>query len=253
VQGSSCNDGNPFTSGDVLNGSCVCQGTFGPGNNWTLTVNTDAAATDLSWQILEDGTANVLASGGPYPPNTTNTPSFFVPDNLCWDLVFTDANCDGEVIPGGWMLKDHLARRVIDNLNNAAAMGCSATPNLPFCSPLGGDKLTVASCDREDWLSTEFIVAHPNEDVSAEWTVGDQTDDGYQFWFQNPLGGYSRRITHTHADAMGFGPPSATRACHMPLTFVTNPLPFNVLLNVRVRSIVNGVYSAYGPPAASSC
>ena len=67
------------------------------------------------------------------------------------------------------------------------------------------------------------------------------------FWFFDPVGGYSRRILHNHATSMGFGPPSATRACHMPLNFVTNPLPQNVLLNVRVRSLVNGVYSQFGP------
>ena len=33
----------------------------------------------------------------------------------------------------------------------------------------------------------------------------------------------------------------------MPLNFAPNPIPFNVLLNVRVRSLVNGVYSEFGP------
>ena len=32
--------------------------------------------------------------------------------------------------------------------------------------------------------------------VTAEWQVGDQTDDGYQFWFFDADGGYSRHHPH---------------------------------------------------------
>ncbi|MCB9168693.1 MAG: T9SS type A sorting domain-containing protein [Flavobacteriales bacterium] len=215
-------------------------------DNWTLTFWTDPNGGETAWNITEYGTANVLASGSGYSSNSMVTETICVPPGMCWDLTFTDSGNDG--IPGGgWVLRDQNGDRVIDNTGNGGAFSSSATPGLPFCSPIGSDHLIFSSCDRMDWLSNEFIVASANPAVNAQWGMGDQTDDGYQFWFSDPVGGYDRRIFHSHAQSMGFGPSTATRACHMPLTWVTYPLPTNTLLNVRVRSRVNGVYAEFGP------
>jgi hypothetical protein len=136
---------------------------------------------------------------------------------------------------------------VIDNGGNGGAFTSSCEPDLEFCDPVSSRALTSGSCDRMDWLAHEFIVAAPHAAVSAQWGVGDQTDDGYQFWFFSPVGGYNRRILHSHAVSMGYGPANETRACHLPLNFTPVPLPFSTLLNVRVRTLVNGSYGDFGP------
>jgi subtilisin-like proprotein convertase family protein len=245
INGDSCSDGNPFTSGDILVG-CVCIGIPVPCDNWTLTTYTDGAGSETTWQIVDATSPFVLASGGPYPNNSSIAQTVCVPQGACFDLVFNDAGGNG-INPGGWVLTDQSGRRVIDNYGNGAAFASTCQPSKEFCNPVSSDALTIGSCDKLTWLPNDYIVANPNAAVSAQWLIGDQTDDGYQFWFLNPVGGYSRRILHNHDNSMGYGPPSATRACHLPLSFTPNPIPFNTLLNVRVRSLVNGVYNDFGP------
>ena len=246
--GDPCDDLNPFTANDTLSALCNCVGTPVPCDNWTLDIVNFNNAGTTSWQIIEDGTANLLDSGGPYPNGSSTTETIWVPQGLCWDLILTDTGADGMASPGGWILKDNNGKRVLDNTAAGDGTWSTAVPDLPFCNPVGSDGLIIGSCDKMDWLITNFIVANPNAAVSAEWLVGDQSDDGYQFWFQDPEGGYTRRILRNHATSGGFGPPSATRACHLKLSsMVTLPLPYNTLLNVRVRSLVNGVYADFGP------
>jgi hypothetical protein len=109
--------------------------------------------------------------------------------------------------------------------------------------------LIYTSCDKLDWDNGQYIVAAPNAAVSAQWQVGDQTDDGYQFWFFDPNGSYGYTKFRNHATSDGFGPPSAVRACHLKINNWTpaNQIPVGVLMNVKIRSRVNGVNSAWGP------
>jgi hypothetical protein len=73
-----------------------------------------------------------------------------------------------------------------------------------------------------------------------------QTDDGYQYWIFNPDGGYNRRITLNHTQ--GAGPAGPTRCATLSLSsIVTFPVPQYVLLNIRVRGLVNGVFNEFGP------
>ncbi|HOZ41313.1 MAG TPA: T9SS type A sorting domain-containing protein, partial [Flavobacteriales bacterium] len=73
--------------------------------------------------------------------------------------------------------------------------------------------------------------------------------DGYEFWIFDPNGSYSFRRFRNHATSDGFGPASATRACHMKLNnwAAVSHVPANVLMNVRVRARVNGVNGQFGP------
>ncbi|MFN8408714.1 MAG: hypothetical protein U0V45_05185 [Flavobacteriales bacterium] len=45
-------------------------------------------------------------------------------------------------------------------------------------------------CDKTNWLPTDVIIASEDPAVSAQWGIGDQTDDGYTFWFLDPCGSY---------------------------------------------------------------
>ena len=59
--------------------------------------------------------------------------------------------------------------------------------------PLGSDGLMAASCDDEERLMSEQLVAMENPAVSAEFGGLDASTSGYQFWIFDPDGSYSRR------------------------------------------------------------
>ena len=249
VIGSACNDGNPFTAGDVLQNDCSCAGTPVPCDNWTLSITTDGAGSETTWQIVDATSPFVLASGGgSYGNNTTVNETVCVPQGACFRLTVNDAGNNG-ITGGGWTLTDNLGRLIVDNTGNGGAFTSSCTTGEPWCSqPSSAQTLIASSCGRTNWLPNEVIIASADAAVSAQWGIGDQTDDGYQFWFENPVGGYTRRIFRNHATSGGNGPANALRASKLALgSIVTNPLPANTLLNVRVRSRVNGVNGAWGP------
>ena len=247
--GDTCNDGNPFTTGDVLQNDCSCAGTPVPCDNWTLSFITDGAGSETTWQIVDATSPFILASGGgSYGNNTTVNETVCVPQGACFRLTVNDAGNNG-ITGGGWTLTDNLGRLIVDNTGNGGAFTSSCTTGEPWCSqPSSAQTLIASSCGRTNWLPNEVIIASADAAVSGQWGIGDQTDDGYQFWFENPVGGYTRRIFRNHATSGGNGPANALRASKLALaSIVTNPLPANTLLNVRVRSRVNGVNGNWGP------
>jgi hypothetical protein len=171
-----------------------------------------------------------------------------LPDG-CYTLRVLDSAGDG-MTSGGYILRTVNGERIIDNRNNFSTGSVSAiSGGEGFCLPLSNDQLSFSSCDKLDWTSGQYVVATPNAAVSAQWLVGVQTDDGYEFWIFDPNGSYSFRRFRNHATSDGFGPASATRACHMKLNnwAPANQVPANVLMNVRVRARVNNVNGAFGP------
>ncbi|MBV6404675.1 MAG: hypothetical protein GFGODING_01430 [Flavobacteriales bacterium] len=220
---------------------------LGCDNPIELELTTDGNGAETSWEIIPIGFTYAILSGSGYPDNATLTVSACLPTG-CFRLRVLDAGGDG--IPGGgYVLRDTSGLRIIDNVGNGGGFTTeSALYNQQgFCLPNGTVDLTFRNCDKEDLLIGDAIECDPDPAVSAEWGVGDQTDDGYQFWFFDPNGSYSRRILRTHATSGGFGPAVATRACRLALaSIVTNPLPLDLLLNVRVRTLVNGVYGPFG-------
>ncbi len=245
--GDSCNDSNPFTTGDVLNASCVCVGTPVPCDNWTLTIDAGTDGSAITWQMVDANSPFVLDNGGPYTNGSSNAETICVPQGACFNLTFTD-DANG-IAGGGWKLVDNNGRRILDNVNNGGCFSGTSTNPLPFCNePASAQTVIATQCDKENWIMSDVIIASVNAAVSAQYGIGDQTDDGYQFWFYNPCGGYSRRIFRNHATSGGQGPANALRATKLALsTMVTNPLPIGQLLNVRVRARVNGVDAAWGP------
>jgi hypothetical protein len=248
VIGSACDDNNCFTTNDVLNNSCVCVGTSVPCDNWTLTIDAGTNGGEISWQITEDGGPCVLATGGPYGNGSTNNVNVCVPQGNCFNLTFTDAGGNG-IVGGGWKLVDNNGRRILDNVGNGGCFANTTTTALAFCNqPASAQTVIPIHCDKENWIMSDVIIASANPAVSAQYGIGDQTDDGYQFWFQSTCGTYSRQIFRNHATSGGQGPANAIRATKLALsTMVSNPLPVGELLNVRVRARVNGVNGTWGP------
>ncbi len=246
--GSACDDNNCFTTDDVLDETCVCVGTSVACSNWTLTIDAGTNGGEISWQIIEDGGPCVLATGGGYTNGSTNNVNVCVPQGNCFKLTVTDAGGDG-IVGGGWKLVDNNGRRILDNVGNGTCFGSSSTHDEAFCNELASAQTVItAHCDKENWIIGNTIIASADNAVSAQYGIGDQTDDGYQFWFFNPCGGYNRRIFRNHATSGGNGPANALRASKLALaTLVTNPLPVGELLNVRVRTRINGVNGNWGP------
>ncbi len=248
VIGSPCDDNNCFTTSDVLDATCVCVGTPVPCDNWTLIIEAGTNGGEISWQILEDGGPCVLATGSGYGNGSTNNVNVCVPQGNCFNLTFNDSGNDG-IVGGGWMLVDNNGRRIIDNENNGACFSSTTSTPAAFCNePASAQTVIAIHCDKENWILADVIIASADAGVSAQWGIGDQTDDGYQFWFTSSCGTYSRRIFRNHATSGGQGPANAVRATKLSLaSIVTSPLPVAELLNVRVRNRVNGTYGNWGP------
>ncbi|MBL0042959.1 MAG: T9SS type A sorting domain-containing protein [Flavobacteriales bacterium] len=245
--GDACNDGNPNTVNDMITGACICAGTA----NTTLVglgLTTDNDGASTSWDIVPMISGPAVCSGSGYSNNSVQTLNCTLPDG-CYRLRVFDANMDGMCCMngnGGYVLSTSDGKRIID-ANGAGIFSSTAEVSLGFCVPLGSDKLTPSRCDRENYLPSDFIQATPNAAVQAQYGNGVQSDDGYQFWIFNPNGGYSRRVFLSHATSNYLFPVGADRCSYLLLSsLVTSPLPFNVLLNVRVRCMVNGVYSEFG-------
>jgi hypothetical protein len=109
-----------------------------------------------------------------------------------------------------------------------------------------------ASCDLETATLTTVLQAQPNSAVTAQFGVHN-ANSGYQYWVTNPNGGFSRRITLTHTSpgtAYPAGTTGSLRSTYFALSTMNGSspyIPLGILLNVRVRSQVNGVYGNFGP------
>jgi hypothetical protein len=215
--------------------------------------------------LLQQGTGTVVEQGGPYIDGIAGAvivEELCVPVG-CYRLVVSDAAGDG-INGGGYVLRTSGSNgvRIIDNSNNGGFGSTSAIiGNGGFCLPLGNDKLIFTSCDKLDWVNGQFLAASENAAVSAQWGVGNQTDDGYEFWIFDPNGTYGYARFRNHATGEGYPAPGPLRATHMKINnWSPNQIPTGVLMNVRVRSRVNGVNSAWGQtcrfkidPIAAAC
>ncbi|MEX1131916.1 MAG: T9SS type A sorting domain-containing protein, partial [Flavobacteriales bacterium] len=260
IPGTACNDGNSGTINDTLDQNCNCVGTpIGGGctlNELFLEIQTDGIS-ETTWEFVTSGTAVVVASGGSQyaGPGVLNE-SVCLADG-CYDLrVFDDAG-DG-IAGGGYTLRNSAGDRIIDNRNNFTAGALSAVGNGPsaFCVPIGTQNLVWSSRDKLDWVEGQYLVAEANAAVSAVWIQGgannvQSTNTGYQFWIFDPNGSFSFRRFRSHATSDNFGPASATRAARMKINYWLAPIgsivPENVLMNVRVRTRVNGINGNWGP------
>ncbi|MEZ4758096.1 MAG: T9SS type A sorting domain-containing protein [Flavobacteriales bacterium] len=231
-------------------------------NGLTLEFQTDLFSDETTWEIIPDGfNTPACAGGGFFPPNATVTDFCCLPDG-CYRMRVLDAFGDGMVsgsFVGGYILRTSGSnQRIIDNRNNfdGAFDGdvSAISGGQGFCLPISNQGLVYTSCDKLDWINGQYVVTSANPAVSAEWIVGgannvQDNNSGYEFWIFDPNGSYSFRRFRSHNQSDGFGPASATRACHMKLNnwALASQVPANVLMNVRVRARVNGVNGEFGP------
>ena len=255
--GSSCSDGNPSTTGDVLTASCQCVGTTTvtcTQNAVSLSLTTDAFGSQTSYDIVASGSTTAVCSGSGLVSGSTLTASCCLP-NGCYDLRVFDSFGDGMALPGGFVLRDASSNRIIDNAGNGHGFSVISQSPLGFCVPLGTDRLMPTSCDVVNATTNTVLRAELNPTVTSLYSVGHPNNaiTGYQFWITNPNGGFSRRIVLTHA-APGTGAPGGTPAAQKASFFKLSSMsstppaiPLEILLNVRVRAYIAGAYSEFGP------
>ena len=256
VIGLPCDDGSASTENDVVTSLCTCEGTplGGPctENEVTLDLSTDAASTETTWDIVLDGTNVVVCNGGGYGPNGSFTASCCLPDG-CYDLRVFDSGGDG-IDPGGFTLRDANGDRILDNAGNGAYFGSQSEAPFSFCVPIGTTSFDPSSCDVLNATPNTVLHVTPIPAVTSVYGPGTpwaNANTGYHYWIFNPHGGYNRRITLTHAvPGSGYPPstPVALRCSYLKLTQIQSfPVPLNVPLNIRVRTLINGVYGEFGP------
>ncbi|MBK9763723.1 MAG: T9SS type A sorting domain-containing protein [Flavobacteriales bacterium] len=212
-----------------------------------LTINTNGAGAETSWEIQPEGFAYAACSGSGYGNFATAVEQCCVADG-CYRLRVFDSAGDG-MGSGGYMLTNGSGARIIDNLGDGVFTNeSSIAGGGVFCVPMSTDRVITYDCDKLDFLPNNYMVASEIPAVSAQFGVGDQTDDGYEFWFFDPDGTYSVRKFRSHATSDGYGV-NELRACHKRLSWTpaVDPIPTGVKLNVRVRGRVNGVNNAWGP------
>ncbi|MBL0045806.1 MAG: T9SS type A sorting domain-containing protein [Flavobacteriales bacterium] len=228
--GSSCNDNNAGTTNDALNTSCQCVGTpiGGCTENLTLSVKLDGNPTQTTWTLLDAATETVtIASGGftAGQANTTVVVPICVPVG-CYHLRVNDSGSNG-ITNGGYVLRDASSRRIIDaslgSFSSVSQINTGNNPNRSFCVPISNIGMQIAtSCDK---VRPRTSPIYANTQPGAT---------GYQFWIYDPHGTYNRRVLKTTNQLV-------------PASLLTSPVPSNLDLNVRVRSLTGTVYSEFGP------
>jgi subtilisin-like proprotein convertase family protein len=225
----------------------------------TFEVITDLQGSQTTWEIVNADNGVQVCSGGPYFDGfSIAIPTTCCMPEGCYTLSVFDSAGDGMVngVTGGYQLRTAAGnRRIIDNQGNGGFGSVSQITgnSYSFCMPIGDVEPIYTSCDKYWWRTGEYLVATPDDDVSAEWIEGapntaQSTTSGYEFWFYNPNGGYSFRRFRNHRQSDGFGPASAVRACHMKVNNwpVANHIPEFDLMNVRIRPRIQGVNGDWG-------
>jgi hypothetical protein len=213
-----------------------------------LDLTTDSHAAQTSWAIVPLAGGAPVCSGSGYANSSTRT--LFCPITSGeYKLVVLDAAGDGMCCTygnGGYLLRTSDGLRIIDNTADGIFTDSSRVSQ-GFSLPVGDDRIVPWRSDMDTAIPSDFIQAAARADVSAEYDGPDKGDDGYQFWFFNPDGGYSRRLFQSHASNNYMFPAGPERCTYMRLdNIVSNPLQINTMLNIKVRSRLDGEYRPWG-------
>lgn len=190
----------------------------------TLAITLDDMGSETTWTLFDDTGVNVVISGGPYPDGIGGTT---IVENLCvvqgcYRFSFYDNGNNG-ITDGGFVLSDDVGRRIIDA--NGEFQGVSTLGNTQtICVPLSNQGLIDSWCDRTDLAYSGSTQLYARTQPGAK---------GYQFWLFDPHGSYTRRVYQ------------AAINLH-PTYLVTNPVPADIDLNVRVRAFINSDVTPWG-------
>ena len=226
LPGTSCDDMNAATINDVYNASCVCAGT--PIGSCTetvlLNITLDNFGSETTWEIYDANGTQLIAFGGPYADGqagTVITESICL-NQTCYRLLVNDDGGNG-IANGGYVLSDNFGRRIIVGNGEFGSMSTIAN-NQTFCLPLSNQGLIASQCDALSLTYASSTQLYASAQPGAT---------GYQFWLFDAHGNYSRKVFLTSQNLV-------------PTFLQTLPVPADIDLNVRVRALVNGVYTDWG-------
>lgn len=240
-----CDDQDPASIGDMIQADCTCLGTI-PCTEVSFEIRTDAKGPDTEWELYNPGTNAVVCGGTGLPSSTA-----CIAQTCCItdDPHFLNVRLlNGSNSASSFLLRQGANGRIVHNSNGFA--GTEAEYGL-FSLPVGDNRLVESSCDANGLQANGFIRAVSDPDVAAQVTATNPqpTHSGYEFWFFDPDGGYSKTVYQNLRAQNGQSGPN-NQARYLKLNsalFGADPLPQNVLLNVRVRARVQNVNAPWGP------
>lgn len=212
-----------------------------------IELQTDAWGAQTTWAIRQSADGTVVCSGD---GAVNNTPSSILrhcclPDG-CYRFEVYDSFGDGMCCTngtGGYVLRTVDGRRIIDNSGDGQFSSTSSVNgSSDFCVPLGSTEICPQRCDILNLIKYSTVCAEEDPAVSAGDVLSNPQDYGYQFWFFDPDGPYSRLMPTNLGGAF-----TSFTGRYRQLNWQTQPIPPNKILNMRVASKVNGVVGPYGP------
>lgn len=218
---------------------------------YSFNVLTDANGAETTWEVLDGNGAVVECSGGGYANNSGCLGSSCCVPAGAHVLKVYDA---GTGMNGSYQLRSGGRGRIVHNSEGfSGALAQHGTDGV-FHTDMGSDRLNEQSCDANGLTTTGFVRALSNPAVAAQvvppgnWSQ-QPSNSGYEFWFFDPDGGYSKTVYQNLRVLTSQGSPDAN-ARYLKLNntaFSSDPLPLNRTLNVRVRGRVAGVNRPWGP------
>ncbi|MFZ1658743.1 MAG: choice-of-anchor J domain-containing protein, partial [Flavobacteriales bacterium] len=199
-----------------------------------MRINTDANASQISWEIKDAANATV-ASGSPVGNNqqVNQLVCLSNANGNCYTLKLTDSFGDG-IIGGGWELRTTGGQTILmDSFSGGSAS--PANPTLtpaygsghPFCLPLGPATLKPTECGLFNNTLNNRIYANVMPGATQ-----------YEFQFLDPDAGYVRSIIKPSASML-----------FIDMGGSVNPLVPGVHYFVRIRTNAGGPLASakYGP------
>ncbi len=210
------------------------------------------------WEVRDAGTHAVVATGGGEFGNGGHESEYFcLPDGNFYIVV---GNVPAEASYKVYGAEAPFAR-IIENtapVQNAHQVEVFGNSGGTIQLPMSETRVLLLACDKYWWKAGDYLVANEDPDVKNVWdtTASNsprRANTGYDFWFYDPNGTYSYVRQRRHNQADGYGNVGSTRTCHMRVNSTLHGWPTDLHiedglpLNVRVRTVVNGVVGAWGP------
>ncbi|MGB5070486.1 MAG: T9SS type A sorting domain-containing protein [Flavobacteriales bacterium] len=204
------------------------------GNQAVLRFNTDANASQISWEIKDAANATV-ASGSPVGNNTQvdQTVCLSNANGDCYTLKMMDSFGDG-ITGGGWELRTTDGKTILKDSFSGGSVS-PASPTLtpaygsghPFCLPLGPATLQSTECGLFNNTLNNRIYANVMTGATQ-----------YEFQFLDPDAGYVRSIIKPSASML-----------FIDMGGSVNPLVPGIHYFVRIRTNAGGPLASakYGP------
>lgn len=220
----------------------------GVSDNVYVDIQGGAEASEINW-VIRDGCGTIVCSGAGIPlDGCAVLQPCGLPDG-CYTFEITDTGGDG--FTGGYALRNASGARIMDNEDGFTGATAAHGANGGFCLPMGTTNMILERADNL-WLpSNGTLIATAVPAVTALYVPGDPINAqpgnaGYEFWIFDPDGGYHQFFSRFH-NSPGCWSNDNTRAQRLCLNQLVPSVPANKVMNVRIRPIIPGVATDFGP------